>query len=143
MTQTTKAAPGSVREHRSSQGPRHDANCEGVIVTEDQSTQTTPAYAATWTCESCGFPISADAGCLGVPFEDLSDSDNLRWRALHYDCITPEREVYGVPLADLTTARGVARWTHHLMEKNWLPYVSFFVGFESCISLHFEDLAHV
>lgn len=74
-----------------------------------------------WTCEKCGFPIPDQRGCLNIPFADLSahkPGDELTWRAQHDTCLSTT-DVYGIDVEQLRDHRGVLRWTHHLMSKNW------------------------
>lgn len=74
-----------------------------------------------WTCVTCGFHIADGAGCVNIPFAELSahkPGRELVWRPQHDKCLaTPA--VYGLDVDTLRTHWDVLRWTHHLMEKNW------------------------
>lgn len=75
----------------------------------------------TWTCTTCGFPVADGAGCVNIPFADLSahrTGQELVWRIQHDSCLETG-DVYGIDVDFLRDERGLLRWTHHLMEKNW------------------------
>lgn len=74
-----------------------------------------------WVCTTCSFPIADGTGVLGIPFVDLAAWPEVKpnWRAIHDACLDPERDVYGISVAEIRDAHGLLRWTVHLMSKRW------------------------
>lgn len=75
----------------------------------------------TWVCTTCRFPIADGEGCINIPFVDLSRHKPGRevvWRVQHDKCL-PTASVYGIDVEKVRDDRGLLRWTHHLMSKNW------------------------
>ena len=101
----------------------------------------------TLVCQGCRQPIEGDTGCLRVTLADLdrfrrqeadygsrhpageavsieeflTAPDPVSWHSYHDRC-DPEKDLdaYQIDAAKLSTWQGLARWTAHLMEKNWL-----------------------
>lgn len=100
----------------------------------------------TLICHGCRFPIEGDTGALRVTFADIAKNrqqdaewkashaegtamdlaefllgpDHVHWRAYHDKCEPePDLSAYQIDAAKLRTWRDLARWTAHLMSKNW------------------------
>lgn len=85
----------------------------------------------TLICETCRFPIAGDTGCIYVTFREINAarayerdgtalSEPIRWRVRHYaHPETGETDFYGISSDQIATWPALARWTAHLMEKNW------------------------
>ena len=74
-----------------------------------------------YICDSCGFRIADGAGCVHIPFENLSlhtQGDDLAW-SFHHDRCLPTLAVYGIDVDTIRTERGILHWTLHLMSKTW------------------------
>jgi hypothetical protein len=96
----------------------------------------------TLICETCGFPVAGDTGCIYVAFDDvnavrayersashadgtavdvadlLTDPGPVHWRTRHWT--HPEdRDCYEIGADRISTWPQFAHWTAHLMEKNW------------------------
>ena len=100
----------------------------------------------TLICETCGFPISGDTGCLYVLVGELAAYQEeyqawraargdgaasgaelillplpVAWHTAHDKCRTDrDEEAYEIDAVRITSWAKVAHWTAHLMEKNWL-----------------------
>lgn len=101
----------------------------------------------TLVCETCRKPIDGDTGSLYVRLGEVTsaraaDRDwkeahpsgtavditellmlpgDVRWRAAHDRCRSDhDQGCYEIDAPQISTWRHVARWTAHLMEKNWL-----------------------
>jgi hypothetical protein len=100
-------------------------------------------------CETCGFPITGNTGSLYVRTAELvayreelqvwraasSSRDGLisgaelmllplpvHWRTGHDKCRTDhDEEAYEIDAPLFTSWASLAKWTAHLMGKNWLP----------------------
>jgi hypothetical protein len=99
----------------------------------------------TLICEACRRPMTdAEPGALSVPFAAIRASrreereprldaavdlaefialpDGPRWTARHYACQPADApDCYGISHDELRAWADVARWTAHLLAKNWLP----------------------
>lgn len=77
----------------------------------------------TLICETCGFPVAGDSGCIYTTFAEMRTSaDEIRWRTSHYRCFPEgERDTYEISSDQIATWPQFAWWTAHLMEKNWFP----------------------
>lgn len=75
----------------------------------------------TLICETCGFPIGGDTGCIYTTFAAMrSPSDEIRWRTSHYAHFTEGiRDTYEISSERIATWKQLAWWTAHLMEKTW------------------------
>ena len=75
----------------------------------------------TLICETCGFPIGSDTGCIYAAFAEVRDSQvDVRWRTSHYNCFPAgERDTYEISSERIATWKHLAWWTAHLMEKVW------------------------
>lgn len=97
-------------------------------------------------CRACAEPIEGDTGCLRVTFAALAERRQqeqeyaerhpegsafsitdfllgpkpVHWLAYHDKCEPePDLDAYQIDAVQLRTWRGFAKWTAHLMAKNW------------------------
>ncbi len=101
----------------------------------------------TLICETCGFPIAGDTGCLYVRMGEIgayreeyrvwraargdgavSAAELLLlplpvgWRTAHDKCRADrDEDAYEIGAGQIGSWARLAHWTAHLMEKNWLP----------------------
>ncbi|MBO0813601.1 MAG: hypothetical protein J2P30_00370 [Actinobacteria bacterium] len=96
-------------------------------------------------CCACLLPIEGDTGFLAAAYPDIAKAkrehaeweashgdgaisledfilppEDIHWRAYHDRCNPdPDGSAYQIGSAELSTWRGLTRWTAHLMAKNW------------------------
>lgn len=102
----------------------------------------------TLICETCGFPVAGDSGSIYVLLGDVRDKQradrewkqahppgtaidihefltmpgDIHWRTGHDKCRTDRDEgCYEIDDDQIATWPALARWTAHLMGKNWFP----------------------
>lgn len=99
-------------------------------------------------CHLCRESIEGDTGALRVTFAELAEHrqreaewkashagelvdltdmllapEDVHWRAYHDRCDPDfEQSSYQIDAMKLRTWRDLARWTAHLMGKNWFPF---------------------
>ena len=99
-------------------------------------------------CRGCRRPVEGDTGSLRATYADINTSraaeaewaqrqggraiditdlmlapGPIRWLPYHDRC-DPEsgQPSYQISSVQVSTWRGLARWTAHLMSKNWFPF---------------------
>ena len=100
----------------------------------------------TLICETCGFPVAGDSGSIYVRLAEVRDTHaadrewhethpadaavdivelltmpgDIHWRTGHDACRADRDEgCYEIDSDRIATWPALARWTAHLMEKNW------------------------
>jgi hypothetical protein len=102
----------------------------------------------TITCERCRKPVAPGSGFLGVSLREVTRAeraeqayyqahpraeavslsvladefpDDVPWRSRHYVCApAADADAYEIAADQLRTWADLARWTAHLLGKNWL-----------------------
>ena len=81
-------------------------------------------------CRRCRQPITSGHGCLWVSFAEIRIANRERddlgadiaWKVHHDGCTPDPGDAYSVEAAQISTWAGLARWTSHLMAKNWFAF---------------------
>ena len=103
----------------------------------------------TLICHKCRLPIEGDTGYLRVTYPDLHKyreqereyserhpegeavsitefllgPEEIHWLPYHDKCEPePDLDAYQIDAVQLQSWQCLARWTAHLMSKNWLPH---------------------